>query len=259
VADWVPIREAWTRALYGPAGFYRREQPSDHFRTSAHATPIFAEVLANLSRAWAVDTVIDVGAGGGELLRALHAAEPRLGLHGVDLRPRPDHLPAAVEWTQVGPAERPTGMSDQGRQLVIANEVLDNIPCDIVELDATGVLRTLEVDLDDGTQRLGPPASADVEAWVARWWPSASGGDRVEVGLAREEWWEQHAQAAPDAVLVAIDYGHIATARPAGLTLTSYRRGRAYAPMLDGEHDVTADVAVDSVAARVGADLVRQR
>ena len=73
------------QALYGPDGFYTRPGPGPaaHFRTSAHASPIFAGALARLLSI--VDTalgrpdpldVVDVGAGRGELLIALLAAVP---------------------------------------------------------------------------------------------------------------------------------------------------------------------------------------
>jgi SAM-dependent MidA family methyltransferase len=75
-------RAAMDRALYGPAGFFVRgaEGPADHFRTSVHASPLFAAALLRLVRQ--VDAalghpdtldVVDVGAGRGELLTALHA------------------------------------------------------------------------------------------------------------------------------------------------------------------------------------------
>ncbi len=41
--------------------------------------------------------------------------------------------------------------------------------------------------------------------------------------------------------------------------MSSYRRGRSAEVTLDGHHDVTAHVAFDSVAARVGGHLSTQR
>lgn len=32
-------KQAWDAALYGPDGFFRREAPAAHFRTSVHASP----------------------------------------------------------------------------------------------------------------------------------------------------------------------------------------------------------------------------
>src|SRR5947209_835730 len=63
-------REAMRRALYAPGtGFFVRAQPAEHFRTSAHASPLFAGALARLLERVdgalghpAVLDVVDVGA-----------------------------------------------------------------------------------------------------------------------------------------------------------------------------------------------------
>ena len=78
-------REAMAAALYGPEGFYVRPGPGPaaHFRTSAHASPQFAEAVLRLlvrvdqalGRPDPLD-LVDVGAGRGELLAALLAAAP---------------------------------------------------------------------------------------------------------------------------------------------------------------------------------------
>ena len=43
-------KAAWDDALYGAAGFFRRESPAAHFRTSVHASPLFARALVRLVR-----------------------------------------------------------------------------------------------------------------------------------------------------------------------------------------------------------------
>ena len=50
-ARFVTWSEATTRALYGLGGFFHRpEGPAGHFRTSVHASPLFAgAVLALLA------------------------------------------------------------------------------------------------------------------------------------------------------------------------------------------------------------------
>src|SRR5437773_11434940 len=71
-------RDAMYTALYGPDGFYTRPGPGPvaHFRTSAHASPVFAGSLTRL--VGRVDEalghpssfdLVDMGAGRGELLR----------------------------------------------------------------------------------------------------------------------------------------------------------------------------------------------
>ncbi|HET6699199.1 MAG TPA: hypothetical protein VFG88_08940, partial [Nocardioidaceae bacterium] len=123
-------KNAWDAALYGPEGFFRRESPAAHFRTSVHASPRFAEAVVEMVRGAGLDTVVDIGAGRGELLTAVHDLDPTLTLLGVEVAARPGDLPAGIGWTAALPE------SVEG--LVVANEWLDNIPCHVVEVDDTG-------------------------------------------------------------------------------------------------------------------------
>ena len=69
--------------------------------------------------------------------------------------------------------------------LLVANEWLDDVPLDVVELTPDGP-RLVLVDAD-GASRLGPaPGPADRD-WLARWWPLAATGDRAEVGRSRDD------------------------------------------------------------------------
>jgi SAM-dependent MidA family methyltransferase len=60
-------------------------------------------------------------------------------------------------------------------------------------------------------------------------------------------------------IAVAVDYGHTRADRPTFGTLRSYRDGQEVAVVPDGSRDVTASLAVDSVADRVGGVVRRQR
>ena len=150
-------REAWNDALYGPNGFFLHSRPTDHFRTSVTSSDVFASAIARLVRESGLDGVLDLGAGGGELLMRLHAIDPALRLTGVELASRPD-LPADVAWTDELPA------SFEG--LLIAHEWLDNMPCDVVELDDAGVVRLVEVDPDTGEESLGDPVESELAGAV---------------------------------------------------------------------------------------------
>ncbi|HEX5994743.1 MAG TPA: hypothetical protein VFY84_06340, partial [Jiangellales bacterium] len=77
---WPTWRQAMEHALYGPDGFFRRERPSDHFRTSVHASELFAAAIGRLAEQCDVRTVVDVGSGSGELLVALAKHQPELDL-----------------------------------------------------------------------------------------------------------------------------------------------------------------------------------
>jgi SAM-dependent MidA family methyltransferase len=248
------------QALYGPGGFFvSTDRPADHFRTSAHASPLFAGALAGLLARLdeamgtpdALD-VVDVGAGRGELLLALARSVPdglreRLRLTAVELAPRPAGLPPGVAWSSTVPAAV--------RGLLVATEWLDNVPVDLAGLDGSGVARYVQVD-----DSLGDPLS-DVDAeWLARWWPLEP-GYRAEIGVPRDDAWRAAVSTVECGLALAVDYGHLAGGRPPLGSLTGYRGGRQVPPVPDGSCDLTAHVAADSLAAAVPgpAALLTQR
>ncbi len=222
------FRDAWSTALYGPEGFYRRERPAAHFRTSVHASALFGQAVARLARAVGASEVVDVGAGSGELGQVLRSE----GLDVVEVE-LDDELPSTIAG------------------LVIANEWLDNIPCEIAELDEYGVPRYLLADLS-----LGDVVEGNDRAWLEEWWPLQEPGDRAEIGLSRDQAWaDVVGRLVEGGVAVAIDYGHVRAGRPLYGTVTGFRAGRECDPVLDGSCDVTAHVALDSL----GGSLVLQR
>jgi SAM-dependent MidA family methyltransferase len=250
-------KSAWDDALYGATGFFRRESPAAHFRTSVHASPLFAAALVRMTRAAGLDTLVDIGAGRGELLRAVHGLDPELQLLGVEIAPRPRDLPGQVDWT--------TALPESVDGVVVANEWLDNIPCHVVEVSQQGVPTLLHVDPATGTESLGhpldhPSVPTSLAAWCDRWWSLSDQepGTRAEVGSTRDAAWRDVVGRLTRGLAVAVDYGHTRDARPPFGSLRSYRDGSEVAVLPDGSRDVTAPVAVDAVAASTGGRLVRQ-
>ncbi|MET7945323.1 SAM-dependent methyltransferase [Micromonospora sp. NPDC005324] len=286
-------RDAMRRALYGPDGFFvAGTGPADHFRTSVHASPAFAtallrlvtEVDAALGHPDRLD-VVDVGAGRGELLHALLASvgvavavsarplseEPslvtarpslaeRVRFTAVEYAGRPENLPEEIDWT----SEIPTGITG----VLLATEWLDNVPLDVAVHTEDG-WRYVLVDPETGAESVGEPVSpADLD-WLTKWWPSPEtphrNQQRAEIGRTRDEAWADAVRKIEQGLAVAVDYGHLREARPVDGTLTGYRGGRQVPAVLDGSSDVTAHVAMDSVAsagaavARCAYSLVLQR
>lgn len=286
-------RDAMDRALYGPGGFFvAGPGPAAHFRTSVHASPTFALALLRLimqvDAALAhppVFTVVDVGAGRGELLRSLAALvtsetptttaiaglpaaasvplAQRVRFTAVELAPRPEDLPERVTWVN----EIPSGITG----LLLATEWLDNVPLDIA-VPAVGGWRYLLVDPTSGEKSVGDPVSPADADWLATWWPAPTGapvversraagrrqsdenlsvgevGERAEIGRARDAAWTEAVRKLQRGLALAVDYGHLRDGRPVNGSLTGYRAGRQVVPMPDGSCDVTAHVAIDSVA-----------
>ncbi|WP_229400923.1 SAM-dependent methyltransferase [Micromonospora okii] len=193
----------------------------------------------------------------------------RLRLTAVEKAPRPHDLPAELTWTD----EIPAGFTG----LLLATEWLDNVPLDIATLTPAG-WRYLLVDPATGGETVGDPLTPADAAWLTTWWPTpapspapspassikkfADGngpdpdanlligeGLRVEIGRGRDLAWGEAVGRVGRGVAVTVDYGHLREARPVGGTLSGYRGGRQVPPVPDGSCDVTAHVAVDSVAA----------
>lgn len=281
--EWRGWREATEEALYGPCGFYRGpEGPAGHFRTSVHASPLFAAAVARLL--CRVDEAlgrpaelafVDMAAGRGELVAAVLAALPaevasRARGYAVERADRPAGLDHRVEWL-TRPPEGITG-------LLFANEWLDNVPVEVAEVDATGVPRLVLVRDDDGAERLGDPVAGAEAEWLRRWWPltpeeapspgtpseeapfagAPFEGARAEIGLPRDTAWASAVASLDRGLAVAVDYAHFAAARPPYGTLTGFREGRETVPVPDGSCDITAHVALDACALP-GGRVVTQR
>ncbi|OEJ32526.1 SAM-dependent methyltransferase [Streptomyces subrutilus] len=249
-------RTAMEAALYGPGGFYVRPGgpgPAGHFRTSVHASGLYAGAVARLLR-WvdaqlghpAALDLVDMGAGRAELLAGVLAALPaevaaRVRPYAVERAERPAGLDPRIRWA-ASPPKGTTG-------LLFANEWLDNVPLDIAE-DGRYVLVA-----PDGAESPGGPVDAADRAWLERWWP---GGGRAEIGRARDEAWAAAVAGVERGLAVAVDYGHTREARPPYGTLTGFRGGREVPPVPDGSCDVTAHVALDACGGP-GSVLLTQR
>ena len=260
-------RTATERALYGPRGFYTHQAPAAHFRTSVHASPLFARAVAvlllkvdeALGRPARLD-LTDIGAGRGELLTGVLAAlrspygpaggeagadaAARLRPVAVERGPRPPEPAAEIAWR----SEPPEPGTLTG--LLFANEWLDNVPVDVAENDAEGVPRLVLAE-ETGEERLGPEVAGEDAEWLARWWPLAGAepGARAEIGHPRDKAWSTAVGALAAGAAVAVDYGHTRDTRPPFGTLTGFRDGQETAPVPDGTGDLTSHVALDAVAA----------
>lgn len=142
----------------------------------------------------------------------------------------------------------PAELVDLEGALVVANEWLDVVPCTVAEIDGDGVAREVHVDPVSGEERLGQPLTQQDRAWCSAHWPTddLAPGDRLEVGASRDAAFADLASGLRSGMLVAVDYGHLASRRPADGTLIGYANGVAIGPEPDGFTDLTAHVAMDS-------------
>lgn len=280
-----------TAALYGEGGFYASGGGAGRdrdFLTSPELGPLFGAVVARMLDAewercgrpdpW---VVVEGGAGSGALAAAVLAAGPacapalryvaveasaplrlaaadRLRLEdptqvlGPHAPPDPDD-PAPGALPAQGPlvttlAELPVGTFPG---VVIANELLDNLPFDIYQRREDG---WDEVRVGwDGSRWVevlqpGDPTIAATLTELAR---DAPAGGRVPWENMARGWVTRARELLDRGSVVVIDYGRTTAeiAAAGGEWLRTYRRGGRGGPPLEdlGSQDITADVAVDQL------------
>ena len=287
----IPVSEYVEACLYDPdGGFYMRPGGgraggrSGHFLTAPELGPLFGAVLARaLDASWSEMgepdpfTVIDWGAGPGTLARSVLAAEPGCMAAGalrmvlVELSPaqlalHPGH-PLVASVAQVSDAF-PQGVS---AGVIVANELLDNLPFDVVQRTADG-WEELRVDVGDPTSPgrfslVRRPASLELVAGL----PDVAAGARVPVQRAACRWVDEARGLLGTGRIVAFDYG-------AATPDLAHRSSPSDDPAADlgwlrthrdhaggswwladpGSCDITADVALDQVQADHRAEVCTQ-
>src|SRR5690554_5737842 len=161
----LPFERFMEVALYHPdGGFFSgpelRSQKAGDFLTSPEVSPLFGETLARYvaaehDRIGDPFRLVEVAAGSGSLLRALLAVEPREAW-AVEVSP-----PARRALAEIVAPDRVVTDVDAVpsplRGVVLANELLDNLPMAIAQLDL-GEWRERYVGLDgDGLAFIDAP------------------------------------------------------------------------------------------------------
>ncbi|MBW3615477.1 MAG: SAM-dependent methyltransferase [Actinobacteria bacterium] len=262
------------------------------FLTSPELGPLFGAVMARALDAWWSEmgepdpfVVVEVGAGVGTLAKAVLAAAPRctpalrylLVERSESLRQRqPAHVP--LEPTSVVLAPRasedlddddsPTPAGDGPRLasladlpagpltgVVLANELLDNLPFTLVERSAGG-WEEVRVGEAEGTAALVEvltPAPPPLAALAAELAPEADPGARIPVQRRAAAWLGEALRLVRRGRVVVVDYAATTSevaGRPQGQWLRTYRSGGPGGDPLDrpGAQDITCEVCVDQLA-----------
>ncbi len=272
----IPFERFMELSLYDPdGGFFTgrelRSQKAGDFLTSPEVSPLFGETLAAFVRAERDRigdpfVLVEVAGGSGSLLRPLLAAEP-VPAWAVEASPAAREALAGVvgeEHVAASLDEVPEPL----RGVVLANELVDNLPMAIAQLTEEG-WRERWVGLDgEGLGFVDAPTRPAVTGWLERFAGPVDVGGWVEVQLAAEGWLRTVLDRLAAGAVVLIDYGdtaeNLAPRRRDG-TLRTYRSHHLGPHPLDepGATDITADVnftALETIAREAGAevDLWRQ-
>ncbi len=249
------------QCLYGSEGFYssgkglagRRRD----FLTSAEVGPLFGEVLCRwVHSIWCEQgkpdnfTVLDVGSGAGALLTALRAAdrfESTWTVLGIDYGG--DISPEEFAQNQTGYVDNTT--------VVIANELLDNLPfrilekteSEIAELYVTANADAAQYHRESLQNGSVDPSDNNPPSQVMEYLQNASIGTRLPFLEQASLWVESILERKP-AALLCLDYGVTLTHELLrGDWLRTYREHeRSDNPLHEpGSWDITTDIAIDQL------------
>jgi len=242
----ITFAEYMKLALYGPGGFF--EDPpiglDGHFVTSPHVHPVFAELLARAiadlhgrlgePRPFGVT---EVGAGDGTLARQLleHLGDLDAEYTAVETSPGARRALGAMEGVRV--AER----MEASPQLILANELMDNLPFRRLRGTTSGTKEILiGLDGDRLVERLGEPPSHEVAAL-------RDGEEAVLPEGAMAFIGEVAARLAHPGYALLVDYGGVG--EPGGPP-HGYRAHRPVEDLLDqpGATDITSGIDFQLIA-----------
>jgi SAM-dependent MidA family methyltransferase len=261
----MPFERFMEIALYDPDGFFGgrtlRSQKSGDFLTSPEVSRLFGETLAVYVERIRTEIgepfqLVEVAAGSGSLLRPLLET---LDVDVLAVEASPAARQALDELVEVAEA-----LPETIRGVVIANELLDNLPMALAQR-LNGAWRERWVGVDEGELTfVDADPRKEVLAWLDAYAGPVNEGGWVEVQLEARRWVADVLGRLEAGALLLIDYGDTAEnllPRRQDGTLRTYRAHHLGPHPFDepGETDITADVNFTALLdLHSNVDLVRQ-
>jgi SAM-dependent MidA family methyltransferase len=246
-------------ALYGPGGFYDRPPVGrkGHFLTSPHVHPVFAELLLRAvldlrERLGGPEPlpIVEVGAGDGTLAADLLRLLGERGGPAVDYAvvERSPGARAALADLPVRVVERVADAGHPDAMVVLANELLDNLPFRRVRGTRDGVVE-IRIDADrNGFVEVDVPCDAKIAKLAAEQGPLAPDKE-VIVPTGAMQFVDELATTLRRGYALLIDYG---SARGPSSEVHGYREHRVLENVLrdPGSADITAGVDFGAIVRR---------
>ncbi len=257
-------------ALYDPDfGFYVAGGQAGRrgdFVTSAEVGPLFGACLAKyLDEVWKSlgepnpFVVLEAGAGPGTLARSIRAAEPacrdvlRYIAVEVSAAQRAQHPDWIVSLESLADAK-----SYGPCHLVVANELLDNLPFNVAQQTSHGWME-VRVDIAEANDEL-VEVLRPLEMAVEYLPDDASVGVKIPLADAAVAWCDSASDLIDAGRLVVIDYlSPVAEMATGGDWIRTYRANERGGPALDapGTQDVTAHLPLEGVLAHGAEPMIQ--
>jgi SAM-dependent MidA family methyltransferase len=268
----IPFEDFMDLALYDPdAGFFTtgklRSERGGDFLTSPEVSPLFGETLARFvelerERIGEPFEVVEVAAGSGSLIGPLRRAVD-VEVWAVETSPAAREAVSAI----LDPDRVRSDLPDRIRGVVIANELLDNLPTALAQR-VEGGWRERWVGVDENRlAMIDAQPRVEVIDWLDAYAGEVPEGGWVEVQLAAGAWLRDVLHHLEAGSLLIFDYGDTAEnliPRRQDGTLRTYRAHHLGPHPLDepGETDITADVnftALMAIAREAGVSYELHR